>query len=142
MAYFPIIGSACPLAPSFPPNAATTRNGATLYGGPGNLGYDVIARLAGCTVVTAQAMFGDFLKMEATVAGQVKTGFLHKSYVFTVPANLPVLSLEQVPWQNEDLVNRFALHPDVVYGQSDIMVDNSTHDSYNDDVPLCLTLAS
>jgi endo-1,4-beta-xylanase len=117
-----------------------TSRDAALYAGPGNMGYAVIGMLRACTTVSANAVYGEFLRVEAVVAGQGTEGFLHKSSLLSVPTGLAILNVNQVPWQNVDFANHLGLHPDVILQGSDVIVDNTKDDSYDDDLPLSLTL--
>jgi endo-1,4-beta-xylanase len=138
--YLPLLASACHLPPGLPSNVTMTWRDAALYAGPGNVGYSVLAQLNACTTVSANALYGEFLRVEVSVAGRTTEGFLRKSSLLSVPINLPILNLNQVPWQNVDFSNRLGLHPDVILQGADVIVDNSSHKYYNDDLPLSLTL--
>jgi len=87
-------------------------------------------------------VYGEFLRVEAVVAGQATEGYLHKSSLLSVPAGLPILNVNQVPWQTIDFSNRLGLHPDVILQGSDVTVDNTNDDFYDDDLPLSLKLES
>jgi Glycosyl hydrolase family 10 len=139
--FMPLSG-VCSPPPSLSPGDAMVVRDASLYAGPGNTGYDIVAQLKACTPVSPTAVYGDFFAVAARIAGQLQNGFLHKSVLSAVPPNLPTLSQNQVPWQNHDIANHFALNPDVFRQGDGVVVDNSPHDYYNDDLPLSVTLTS
>lgn len=141
-AYLPMLASPCHLPPGLPSNVTMTWRDAALYAGPGNMGYATLGQLKSCTTVSAQAVYGEFIRVEAMVAGQPKEGFLHRSSLLSIPKNLLVLNPDQVPWQNVDFSNHLALHPDVILQGADVVVDNTSHEYYNDDLPLSLTAST
>ncbi len=139
--FLPIAG-ACTTSAGLSPGDTVVKRDVSLYAGPGNIGYDIVARLTECMPVTATAVYGDFVAVSAQIGGQAQSGFVHKSFLFAVPAGLRVLGQSDVLWQNQDIANHFALTPDV-YRQGDgVVVDNTSHDYYNDDLPLSVTLNS
>lgn len=138
--YLPLVADPCRLPADMPLNSAVTREEALLFAGPGNLDYESITSLNACTTVSVQAIYGHFLKVEVPVAGETKIGFVHESSLFSIPANLPTLDLDEVPWRKQDLINHFLLQPDVFVQGNDLVVDNSSHDYYNDDLPISVAL--
>ena len=63
-------------APSATPGPSTTlKQDALLYSGPGNADFDTTASLNAGATVTLLAMYGDFVKVNAVIAGQRKHRF-------------------------------------------------------------------
>ncbi|RPI33532.1 MAG: hypothetical protein EHM70_05710 [Chloroflexota bacterium] len=138
--YLPMITVSCHLAAGLPADTTATIDNTYLYNGPGNLDYDILANLDTCTIVSAKAIYADFVKVEASVNGERKAGFVKKSDLFPIPENLPKLTLDQVPWRDQNLVDHFTINPGVILYGNDIVVDNSNSDDYNGESPLFVEL--
>ncbi len=86
--------------PSPTPTAsqAALREDAPLYSGPGNLEYETVGQLPASTVITPTGRYGDFVQVEVDMGGAVQNGFVLAEALDGLPAKLPELSVEQVPW--------------------------------------------
>jgi hypothetical protein len=69
-----------------------------LYAGPSNLRFQSIAELPKDTKGTPLGVYGDFVKVRVTIAGNVQTGFVPAKLLSGIPAKLPQLKVDQVPW--------------------------------------------
>jgi endo-1,4-beta-xylanase len=84
--------------PSATPGPSTTlKQDALLYSGPGNADFDTTASLNAGATVTLLAMYGDFVQVNAVIAGQENTGFIWKEVLSLLPSGLPELTADQVP---------------------------------------------
>ena len=81
------------------PPSATLKQDAILYAGPGNADFDSTATLKAGTTVVPLGTFGDFIQASATVDNQEVSGYLWKDALEALPAGLPELTSDQVPWQ-------------------------------------------
>lgn len=84
------------------PQAVIAVDKAILYSGPDNLLFDSLGELLRGAVVEPLGIFGDFLQVETEVEGKKKTGYLHVSWVDSLPDKLPQLTQSDVPMQREN----------------------------------------
>jgi hypothetical protein len=80
--YLPLVTSSCSLPPNLSSSATILREDAPLYTGPGNLDYGISDQLLACTIVSAKAIYGEFVKVEVTNAGNTTIGFVHKKAIY------------------------------------------------------------
>ena len=80
------------------PSVALQQDG-SLYTGPGNADFDQAAFLQAGTPVTPLATFGDFVQVAATLNGHDLHGYVWKNILPSLPAGLPALTGDSVPWQ-------------------------------------------
>jgi GH35 family endo-1,4-beta-xylanase len=78
--------------------STTLKQDALLYSGPGNADFDTTASLNAGAMVTLLAIYGDFVQVMAMIDGQEKTGYIWKEALSSLPAGLPALTADQVPW--------------------------------------------
>jgi endo-1,4-beta-xylanase len=76
-----------------------TIKAAVLHGGPYGTGSPELARLAAGTPVTPMAAYGGFIKVRVTLGKAVREGFVEASALENLPADLPKLRQDQVPWR-------------------------------------------
>lgn len=69
-----------------------------LYSGPAISGFDELAKLSKGATVTPLGIYGDFADVMTDVSGTVKIGFVPSILLDDLPANLPTLSQDQIPW--------------------------------------------
>ncbi len=132
--FLPTVSSGCPLG-----TAMVTSKG-PLYAGPSNRGYPVLALLSACTAVSADAVYGAFARVQVQADTGLLTGFVPQWAVHPLPPHLPVLGLDDVPWQEVDLFNRFTVHPDIVVRDDVLVVENAGNSTANEDLPVGLTM--
>jgi len=72
---------------------------APLFSGPGNAGYREIARLVAGTPLTPLAVYGDFIKVRVKIDKAVREGFVEAAALENLPADLPQLKQDHVPWR-------------------------------------------
>jgi endo-1,4-beta-xylanase len=104
------VPTATPIPPtptSIPDATAVTINERThyllyqdthVYRGPGNAAFDIVATLGADQAVYPLGAFVDFLYVEATVGGDVVTGFIHKHAVGRMSTQVQV-DPGVVPWK-------------------------------------------
>jgi endo-1,4-beta-xylanase len=92
----PAVTTTTPSA-STPRPAATLKQDAALYAGPGNVDFDITASLKTGTVVFPLGTYGDFVQAAAIIDSREITGFIWKEALDSLPASLPVLAADQVP---------------------------------------------
>lgn len=89
------------------------------------------------SLVLPQGRYNDFVQV--TVRDSVN-GFVPIQSL-SVARNIPKIDISQVQWRQVDAISHFSIHPDVeVEGGSTIIVDNSQHDYYNDDLSLTISV--
>jgi GH35 family endo-1,4-beta-xylanase len=76
-----------------------TSQPATLYSGPGNINYKVLAELPTGTALTLEGVYGDFVRADVVTTGGEATGFIWKEVVQDLPEGLPLLDSLEVPWE-------------------------------------------
>lgn len=76
-----------------------TIKAAVLYNGPYRTGSLKLARLDAGTEVTPIAAYGDFIRVQVTIDGTVKEGFVEADMLRNLPRTLPQLKQDNVPWQ-------------------------------------------
>jgi endo-1,4-beta-xylanase len=88
-----------PTATATPRPAATVKDNASLFSGPGNVDFDTLAVLTAGATVYASAVYGDFVQVTAQVDGQERTGFVWKQALDSIPSDIPELTGDQAPWK-------------------------------------------
>jgi endo-1,4-beta-xylanase len=86
-----------PTETSTPRPGLTLQQDTSLFSGPGNADFDILAPLKAGDTVNPIAMFGDFIKVEAAIDGETRTGYVWKEAAETPATNIPILDLDQVP---------------------------------------------
>lgn len=138
--HLPIITNGCPPLADSTPGAAIVTGKVPLYAGPANRGYPVVALLSACTAISVDAVYGAFARVQVLADTGPQTGFLQQWVVHPLPPNLPILGLQDVPWQVVDLFNRFTVHPDIVVRDDILVVENADSATTNEDLPVGLTM--
>lgn len=110
---------------------ATLEKVTTLYSGPGNQGYNVVAKLEVGETVWPLGTFGDFVQVEALADKAPQIGFVLKSDLGTFPPGIPELESSQVPWQPMDILDSFFDATATLRGTT-ITVNNTNYDGYYD----------
>ncbi|MGD0707177.1 MAG: endo-1,4-beta-xylanase [Anaerolineaceae bacterium] len=113
---------------------------ATLYSGPGNVGYETLAQLPKGSQVFPGGTYVDFVKVDVSVNGTELEGYIQKDALEGPTAGLPELSLQQVPWQPVDVMNNF-LNNSTTFDGDQVTIDN-TSDSYLDSEGLGMPMDS
>jgi endo-1,4-beta-xylanase len=89
-----------PTATATPKPSATLKQDAVFFTGPGNDDFDITASLKTGTVVFPMGTYGDFVQAAASIDGQETTGYIWKEALDSLPAGLPALTVDQVPWDS------------------------------------------
>jgi hypothetical protein len=84
------------------PEASINADKTFVFAGPANLGYDTVTTLPKDAKVAPVGVYGKFVKVQFTVGGQIQEGFVPVSAIENLPADLTVLSPDQVPWAPVD----------------------------------------
>jgi hypothetical protein len=130
-----------PVATSVPTNTPTTtptprpqttlKQDTTLYAGPGNEGYEVLAQLKAETPVYPLGIFVDFVKVEVETGGK-KEGYLWKESLKVLPSGLKQLNTKDVPWQPVFILNNF-VDSQTIFKGNDVILQNNSASSYDVD---------
>jgi endo-1,4-beta-xylanase len=72
---------------------------ATLYSGPGNINYKILAELPVGTELVANGIFGDFIQVSVNGQGKSLTGFIHRTIIQDETDNLDTLDPLQFDWE-------------------------------------------
>jgi endo-1,4-beta-xylanase len=72
---------------------------AALYSGPDNADFDLVASLKAGAAIIPLGSYKDFIQAKVMADGQEFNGFIWKGALETLPAGLPELTSDQVPWQ-------------------------------------------
>ena len=116
--------------PSATPGPSTTlKQDALLYSGPGNADFDTTASLNAGATVTLLAMYGDFVQVNALIAGQENTGFIWKEVLSLLPSGLPELTADQVPLA---LLYQPQCSPGLYNSAQDAVTYSNTSNNYYD----------
>ena len=91
------IPTSIPTATPQPPLAL--QQDGSLYTGPGNADFEPAAFLKAGTQVKPLAAFGDFVQVAASLNGRELHGYVWKNILPALPAGLPALTGDAVPWQ-------------------------------------------
>ena len=83
-----------------PRQSAIVKNSTTLYQGPGNINYEVLAEIPAGEIVYPTGTFGDFIQIEY----QEQIGFILKTAFEQLPKQLGELLESNVPPQSENLL--------------------------------------
>lgn len=100
------------LTTHFTPAAAdgapqTGDNRVKVYDGPGLFGYKTLATLPKGYAVVPLATYVDFTKVQfVDKTGATREGFVVSRRLVNVPAGLPALNVDQVPWQTVGILAR------------------------------------
>ncbi len=86
-----------PTDPAAPLPGLTLKEDASLFSGPGNSDFEIIASLKEGDTVYPMALFGDFIKVETSVYGEEQIGYLWKSVVESPGTIASILNANQVP---------------------------------------------
>lgn len=76
-----------------------TNSVVSLYAGPGNYGYEVIAQLPKGAKITTLGVYSDFVQVKVDSGGKTQTGFIQAKSVNHLPQSLPQLTKDQLPKQ-------------------------------------------
>ena len=82
---------------------------AQLYAGPGNTGFEVTATLPEGEIVDLMGIYGDFVQVH--IPSRQGVGFLWKDMLEDIPMNLPTLTINDVPWIEENYITDNCLGP-------------------------------
>lgn len=105
---------------------ATLKQDATLYSGPGNVGYDMLGKLKAGLSVAVVGTFVDFAKIQAASGGNETDGFILKSALDSIPETSRELSIWEVPWQPAPVLNSFVSEHTIFSGDQ-IRLQNTTN---------------
>lgn len=126
--------------PTVTPAPVTLTEDTVLFRLPDPLSEQV-ARMNAGSLVFPRARYGDFFKV--TVEGSLTEGFVPTQSLLRGVYDVPEIDISQLEWRQVDILSHFAIHPDVeITNQSTIIVDNSQHDYYNDDLPFVVSFVS
>ncbi len=81
---------------------------ATLYAGPGNVGYEALAELSAGDPVTLTGIYRDFVRVETPlIQTDTLEGFIWIGALESLPDDLPELAVDDVPWIETDALDLF-----------------------------------
>ena len=109
---------------------ARLKQEATLYAGPGNVGYEAVAVLPAQTVVYPLGTYGDFVQVAGEAGGKQVEGFVWAGALAALPAGLRALGSAEVPWQPIFILNNFLSDRTVFQGEQ-IRLENASPAAYD-----------
>jgi endo-1,4-beta-xylanase len=105
--------------------STTTNTQTDLFSGPSNLDYEVLETLPSGTTLIPLAIFGEFTEVRDQKTGQ--EGYVVSANLDPVETQLPVLTLQDVPWIKKDLIDYCAMPFNKVSG-SQLIITSPMND--------------